>query len=282
MTTSASPSAPSPHVPRIRCACAVHANRHGWTNQRWHPISPVVRQMQKTAIVLVALSLAVLGGIAPREARAEQDAVESARETFQRRGIRPPWYDAESDGLRPVKIRQPPPAPSGRQPVSFLSGQAIVTAMIVVLVIIVVVLVVAWLYSLRDRPKTDRPGAKKILARGRSEGLPEHIDETIGDWEAAIRAAVDRGDYRRAAVLLFSYELVELDRNQLIRLERGKTNRQYLHELRKKTSLRGALEEAMVLFEDAYFGGRAVEAERFERCWARFPEFRRMMLETTA
>lgn len=281
MTTSASPSAPSPHVPRIRRARAAHANRHGWTNQRWHAISPVGRQMQKTAMVVVALSLAVLSGMVPREARAEQDAVESARETFQRRGIRPPWYDAESDGLRPVEIRQPP-APSERQPVSFLSGQAIVTAMIVVLVVIVVVLAVAWLYSLWNRPETESPGARKIVARGRSEGLPEHIDETIDDWEAAIREAVDRGDYRRAAVLLFSYELVELDRNQLIRLERGKTNRQYLHELRKKTSLRGTLEESMVLFEDAYFGGRAVEAERFQRCWARFPEFRRMMLETTA
>ena len=39
------------------------------------------------------------------------------------------------------------------------------------------------------------------------------------------------GDFAQATIFLFAHMLVELDRHQLIRLARGKTNRQYLMDL---------------------------------------------------
>jgi hypothetical protein len=78
---------------------------------------------------------------------------------------------------------------------------------------------------------------------------------------------------------LFSYQLVHLDKHHLIRLAKGKTNRQYLRELRAQNEesdgqgLRGILRRTMIAFEDCFFGDHAIEKNRFEACWQRLDDF---------
>ena len=61
------------------------------------------------------------------------------------------------------------------------------------------------------------------------------------------------GNYGEAIIYLFSYQLVRLDRSQLIRLAKGKTNRQYLGELQSASPLKRMLAQSMSSFEDVFF-----------------------------
>ena len=90
---------------------------------------------------------------------------------------------------------------------------------------------------------------------------------------AEARRLYDAGQYSEAIIYLFSHELVELDKHQVIRLSKGKTNRQYLRETRKSPLLAGLLENTMVAFEDAFFGNKQLSRDVFERSWGSLNEF---------
>jgi hypothetical protein len=81
------------------------------------------------------------------------------------------------------------------------------------------------------------------------------------------RRLYQSGDYAKAIVYLFSYQLVELDKRHIIRLAKGKTNRRYLLEVGSRRALRQLLEQTMISFEDAFFGRHPLEKERFEASW---------------
>ena len=87
------------------------------------------------------------------------------------------------------------------------------------------------------------------------------------------------GNYADAIIYLFSYQLMQLDRNRWIRLAKGKTNRQYLREIRKRRHREAAMDlqelskETMVMFEDSFFGHHALDQQRFESSWNRLDEF---------
>jgi hypothetical protein len=101
----------------------------------------------------------------------------------------------------------------------------------------------------------------------RLEDLPFPLEPIDGDLLSAARRASEHGKYDHAIVLLFSYQLLELDRRQRIRLAKGKTNRQYLRELGARPQLAELLTTSMVAFEDVFFGGHSLDRERFEGCW---------------
>ena len=87
-------------------------------------------------------------------------------------------------------------------------------------------------------------------------------------------ACTTPGDYSEAIIYLFSYQLVELDRHHVIRLTKGKTNRQYLRETRAAArALHRSSETTMIAFEDAFFGHKTLTREQFEQCWQRLDEF---------
>jgi hypothetical protein len=108
--------------------------------------------------------------------------------------------------------------------------------------------------------------------RRRIEALPEPVRERTRLLDAA-RRHYQNGNYDEAIIYLFSHQLVCLDKNYLIRLTRGKTNRQYLRELGPRDTIRRILADTIVAFEDVFFGGRSIGQERFERCWNRLGEF---------
>ena len=82
------------------------------------------------------------------------------------------------------------------------------------------------------------------------------------------RRQYEAGNFAEAIIYLFSYQLVELDKSQLIRLAKGKTNRQYLREIGARPRLAALLNHTMIAFEDVFFGDHDLDRERFEKCWA--------------
>src|SRR5207253_2223269 len=108
----------------------------------------------------------------------------------------------------------------------------------------------------------------------RVEALPFHVRAATGDFLAEASRLYQAGKYSEAIIYLFSFELVELDRHHVIRLAKGKTNRQYVREARGRPLLRAVLETTMVAFEEAFFGNKTLPRELFERSWTRVNEFR--------
>ncbi len=76
------------------------------------------------------------------------------------------------------------------------------------------------------------------------------------DLLAEARRHYQAGNYGAAIVYLFSFQLVQLDKRQIIRLAKGKTNRQYLREVGPRAALLRLVEQTMVAFEDVFFGNR--------------------------
>ncbi len=111
------------------------------------------------------------------------------------------------------------------------------------------------------------------------ESLPFEVPRPQSDLLAEAKRLYEQGAYAQAIVYLFSYQLVQLDQHQAIRLTRGKTNRQYLRELLARPDLGGILERTMVAFEDVFFGHHPLDRAGFERCWQRLDEFHQRISE---
>lgn len=100
----------------------------------------------------------------------------------------------------------------------------------------------------------------------------ESYDNPLQEAEALMKA----GKFRDAIIFLYGYQLLALDQERKIELERGKTNRMYLRELNRIPALKAIQEQTMLAFEDAYFGHHPVSEERFMACWQQLPEFHRL------
>ncbi len=113
----------------------------------------------------------------------------------------------------------------------------------------------------------------------RIEALPFPVRRGRLDLLDEARSHYQQGNYRQAIVYLFSFQLVCLDREQIIRLTKGKTNRQYLREVGPRRALGRLVEQTMVAFEDVFFGNRHLDRARFESCWSRLDEFETLAAE---
>jgi hypothetical protein len=236
-----------------------------------------------------------LWGMAPCDLPAWQpnDAGQSARRALAERGAYP-WYDAAGDGLAPRRLSVEP-APKG--PDRWAHGRSwqwprmrswgSFWEFIKYMVWLLLACFLAWLvylfarvYWRREQQEADRMRDRMQQLRGdaqRIERLPYDLATETLDLRALAEQSYRQGHFDRAIVYLFSYLLVELDRAHLIRLARGKTNRQYLAELRRQADLKAIVEPAMVAFEDVFFGRRRLGRESFERCWSMLPAFGRLV-----
>jgi hypothetical protein len=184
-----------------------------------------------------------------------------------------PWYDDQTDGIRRINVkaeeqRPPPTAPTVSSGPSWdLEWLGWLLLGLVVLGIFIMLLRTYWNRS-RHRGGLDKAGLVGAAASvDRLEELPFPVEQTDGDLLSAARRASEQGNYDQAIVWLYSHQLLELDRREDIRLTRGKTNRQYLRELRPRPQLARLLNTSMVAFEDVFFGGHSLGRERFEECW---------------
>lgn len=110
----------------------------------------------------------------------------------------------------------------------------------------------------------------------RIENLPFQMEQRrTGDLLGDASRLYDAGNYNEAIIYLFSHQLVQLDKAHLIRLTKGKTNRQYTSELRPRMALRSIVTHTMLAFEDVFFGHHQLSKERFEICWKQIEDFNR-------
>lgn len=198
-----------------------------------------------------------------------------------------PWYDAESDALKPVDVEadtddfsgrhskwqrkaKTPPTGGGRRSSVFSQVLEPLIWLIATatLALIIGLLVWAFLRSANQPTGEDSFGGKeRPTARiDRIEELPVDVDAIRGDLLQQARRHYATDNLRDAIICLFSYKLIQLDNHHAIHLERGKTNRQYLRELRTQPQLRRLLEGTMLAFEDVFFGNYDLTRERFEAC----------------
>ena len=90
------------------------------------------------------------------------------------------------------------------------------------------------------RQPRGKPGCRQVPDDGdaaRIESLPFPVAAGRLDLLAEARRHYQAGNYGAAIVYLFSFQLVQLDKRQIIRLAKGKTNRQYLREVGPRTPL---------------------------------------------
>lgn len=213
----------------------------------------------------------------------EQDgSVEAGRDALSQWG-RYPWYDANTDGLRPVEIVEPWDLSQLFSWLNFnwgpgnFSGNWIQWSfwalILVVLGVLTWFLVRAFLKRDKSRETLlETAGESPEEQRRRIEALPEPVRQRTRLLEAA-ESCYREGNFNEAIIYLFSYQLVFLDKNYLIHLARGKTNRQYLRELGAREVLKRILADTTVAFEDVFFGGYSIQRERFETCWNRLGQF---------
>lgn len=113
--------------------------------------------------------------------------------------------------------------------------------------------------------------------------LPFEVERTT--YENPLQEAealMNAGKFREAIIFLYGYQLLALDQERRIFLERGKTNRMYLRELDGVPRLRDILQKTMLVFEDAYFGHYPVGEEPFRECWSLLPEFHQLAIRNAA
>ena len=126
-----------------------------------------------------------------------------------------------------------------------------------------------------DRSSLEREKAKLV-------DLPFELEPTMFGLLAQAQRYRAAGDYSKAVIYLFSHALVEMDGARCIRLERGKTNRVYLRELRDRDQLRGFTSQLVVAFEYAFFGRHVLSQEAFESIWQQVPAFDAHLKEVTS
>ena len=118
-----------------------------------------------------------------------------------------------------------------------------------------------------DISRPDRSIAESI------RHLPFEMDVAKGDFRQQAQAAYQSGNFRMALIYLFSHVLVTLDQAKLVRLKKGKTNRQYLRELSDSPPLASYYGDVMVPFEQTFFGDYPVTKDVFDNCWRGLDDF---------
>lgn len=183
-----------------------------------------------------------------------------------------PWYDAETDGIRRVDVPRAESYTS--EPFLDLSTPLLQwTAWVAIgLALAAVVYLLTRAYLQRERGGTDAED-EPVGTLDHVESLPAPVAKSRGNLLAEARRCYEQGDYGQAIAYLFGHQLVQLDKRHIVRLARGKTNRQYLREVGQRSALRGLVEQTMTTFEEVYFGRREIDRARFESCWSRLDEF---------
>jgi hypothetical protein len=201
-----------------------------------------------------------------------------------------PWYDASSQRVKPLPFAGRPksrtdgrdqippyvPRNPGGNPGAAAAAEGLSwifwIGLAIALAGIFAILVWAFLKLEAKNRQSSAATSRRSLAQS-IEQLPFQIDTETGDFQSLAKRAYEAGNYRQATILLFSHILVTLDQANLIRLRKGKTNRQYLNELLNRATLSEFFLGVMESFESVFFGDHDISRTDFELSWNRLPEF---------
>jgi hypothetical protein len=250
-------------------------------------------------LLAVAAVVFCAAAASPSVAMDDDEAVEAGRAGLKE-PVRYPWYDKQADDVRRVKVPRPPAPPKAgdwefKEPASrpatrtrwslweiFLEMLLYLAYGVLIAVLIGTILLLVRAFM---RSELGAGRSQKEVSVGtdedvdRVEALPFQVRRPKGDLLAEARRQYEAGNYGEAIIYFYSYLLVELDKSHLIRLTRGKTNRQYLREIRRQPSLHELLGMTMVAFEDVFFGHHRLQRDRFEQCYHRLDEFQAQLQE---
>lgn len=243
-----------------------------------HHVPPTIARIALlTALAIFPCAVALAG-----------DAIEEGRESLDG-SVQYPWYDAENDDLRRVdlpELEEPPEEDESDkldlQGDTSAFGQflgilvQVVFWIFVVLVFAALIGVLIWAFMRGEAKETQTEGTEIVQSSDevdQIENLPFQVKRPQSNLLAEARRQYEQGNYREAIIYLFSYQLIQLDKFHFIRLTKGKTNRQYLNEVRPRPPISRLLECTMLAFEDVFFGDHDLERQHFEVCWNGLDEF---------
>jgi hypothetical protein len=238
------------------------------------------RWRQVRLLVVVCAALCVLATSAQAKT-AVPDPLTSGREALQKSQTYP-WYNSETDSVRRIelKIEAPRENSGSNVNVDFSWLQYLAWGLIGVVLIGLVALLIWSLLNRETRDLvTNNAVPDEVTDADRIEALPFMARRSQGDLLAQARRHYQEGNYREAIIYLFSYQLVELDKHGLVRLAKGKTNRQYLRETSPPSPLGRLLEQSMVAFEGVFFGDHDLDRPGFESCWNQLEQFERLLAQ---
>jgi hypothetical protein len=268
--------------------------RHSYVTTERDGYEEIRPQPTNTSRPLAGLLILLFAFSSLADEKRDQAAVESARESLG--GYNEfPWYDAEKDSIRRVDVT-PPADVEGRKskwetkPINWSFpdwlGHLLEAFgwLILALAIALVVYALVRAFGVSDwfSPAGGAADSDVDSLHGdidRVESLPFQLQRPQSDLLSEARRQYEAGNYGQAMIYLYSYQLVELDRHHLIRLAKGKTNRQYLRELRQRQrhELWSVLHGSMITFEDVFFGHHVLNRTRFEDCWHKLNEFQQQL-----
>jgi hypothetical protein len=84
------------------------------------------------------------------------------------------------------------------------------------------------------------------------------------DFEKLIQETVDKNDFRSATRLIFLFALKLLSEKQLIQWQAGKTNHDYVEEL-KTGELKTGLNELSFYFDYAWYGHFTISRDQYQK-----------------
>ncbi len=155
----------------------------------------------------------------------------------------------------------------------FRGWQILLIVSLISLLLIVGFVVMKYGVSFQERVRKMTAMFVPEREKSKIQDLPFEIEQTMFGLLAQAERYRAAGDFSKAVVYLFSHALVEMDGARCIRLERGKTNRVYLRELRELDTLRDFTYQLILAFEFAFFGKHVLSREAFESIWQQVPAF---------
>lgn len=155
----------------------------------------------------------------------------------------------------------------------FFGWQILLIVSLISLLLVVGFIVMKYGVSFQERVKKRTAMSVQERKTSKIQDLPFDVEQTMFGLLAQAERYRAAGDFSKAIIYLFSHALVEMDSARCIRLERGKTNRVYLRELRERDNLRGFTNQLVLAFEYAFFGKHVLSQEAFESIWQQVPAF---------
>ena len=214
-----------------------------------------------------------------------------------------PWFDAETEALRPVRVRTIRDDSANRDsrwlptakpiPASRTAGGSAPTAgsgsglfgsgltpgnligwAVLAIMLITVVGILVFIFSKTELDPLAGParGAAGAITDEQTIERMKHLPEELRRSGVNLREEAKRlmrlGDFDQAIILLFGHQLLTLDRAGRLRLARGKTNGRYLREVGATDfELADRLGMTVRAFERSYFGRHPLGEAEFRGLW---------------